>query len=171
METSHSKAWRSRYAQNAAVCSFRNDCALQNLNKKSPLVFFIDTVSMEISIKCFVYFQLLSSVCLSLSHGCPQWPCRGSWGQFEPWLGTAVLPWFTHSVFRLQQGQEQQLSHRGSFCFWTVTTEHSHSKGRVYFKRRLNLQNSDLIIQLLMTNEFCVLLIIFLILPIKKDLK
>lgn len=109
---------------------------------------------MEISIKCFIYFQLLSSVCLSLSHGCPQWPCRGSWGQFEPWLGTAVLPWITHSVFCLQQGQEQQLSHRGSFCFWTVTTEHSHSKGSVYFKRRLNLQNVNLIIQLLMTNEF-----------------
>lgn len=40
METSHSKAWRSRYTQNAAVCSFRNACALQNLNIKSPLVRF-----------------------------------------------------------------------------------------------------------------------------------
>ncbi len=40
METSHSKSWRSTYAQNAAVCSFRNACALQNLNIKSPLVRF-----------------------------------------------------------------------------------------------------------------------------------
>lgn len=150
MENIPKQARRSRYAQNAAVCSFKNACALQNLNIKSPLVlFFIDTVSMEISIKCLVYFQLFSSVSLSLSHGCPQWPCRGSWGQFQPWIGTAVLPCFTHPVHRLQQGQEQQLSHRESFCIWIVITEHSYSKARLYFKRRLNLQNADLIIQFL----------------------
>lgn len=61
------QAHRNRYAQNASVCSFKNACALQNLNIKSPLVLsFIDTVSMEISTKCLVYFQLFSSVSLSL---------------------------------------------------------------------------------------------------------
>lgn len=112
--------------QICTICSFKNACALQILNIKSPLVlFYRQRVSMEISIKCLVYFQLFSSVSLSLSHGCPQWPCRGGWGQFEPWVGTAVLPCFTHPVRCLQQGQEQQLSHRESFCIWPVTTEHS----------------------------------------------
>lgn len=117
---------------------------------------------MEISIKCLVYFQLFSSVSLSLSHGCPQWPCRGSWGQFEPWLGTTVLPCFTHPVRCLQQGQEQQLSHRESFCIWTVTTEHSLTQRAEFILRE---SWADLIIQFYFyndINEFLCMLLIFI---------
>lgn len=127
------------------LCSFKNACALQNLNIKSPLVLsFIDTVSMEIFTKCLVYFQLSVSLFLMDVPSDPAGKVEGVWTLTRD-TGRPLL--YTFSM-RLQQGQEQQLSHRESLCVWTVTTAHSHSKATVYFRRRLNLQNGDLIMQL-----------------------